>query len=78
MVKKIYTSMEEFLDEDGDNDLPFPDICKKIIQIFSVYTPSVALRVFKTTITGNKMSGVGDPYTVAFHNTWCVKDVEYT
>ena len=48
--------MEEKFDEDDDNDIPMDDIRKKNIQIFTAQGKPTKLLVFKTNITGKKMS----------------------
>jgi hypothetical protein len=50
--KKIWSSMEEMLDEVDDNDIPMDDIRKKIIKIFTSQGKPTKLHVFKTNITG--------------------------
>jgi hypothetical protein len=54
--KKIWGSMEEMLDESDDNDIPMDDIRKKKIKIFKSRGKPTKIHVFKTNITGKKMS----------------------
>ncbi len=70
--KKIWTSMEEMLDEADDNDIPMDDIRKKNIKIFTAQGKPNKLHAFKTTITGKKMSDCyGCPvHCVNFDGTW--------
>jgi hypothetical protein len=54
-MKKIWASMEEILDEAGDDDIPIDEIRKKNIRIFKAQGQHTKFHAFKTHISGKNM-----------------------